>query len=72
MSPFDSARRDLLRLAPLGLAAALPPLAHAAARTPGRAMRVTDHARAQGAILGKAMTGLKAGHGLVLVLVTLQ
>jgi hypothetical protein len=41
-------------------------------RTPGRAMRVTDHARAQGAILGKAMTGLKSGHGLVLVLVTLQ
>jgi len=41
-------------------------------RTPGRAMRVTDHARAQGAILGKAMTGLKSGHGMVLVLVTLQ
>jgi hypothetical protein len=29
-------------------------------------------ARAQGAILGKAMTGLKDGKGLVLVLVTLQ
>src|SRR6202021_693477 len=27
--------------------------------TPGRAMKVTDHARAQGAILGKAMTALK-------------
>ena len=40
--------------------------------TPGRAMKVTDHARAQGAILGKAMTGLKDGQGLVLVLVTLQ
>jgi len=40
--------------------------------TPGRAMRVSDHARAQGAILGKAMTGLKSGHGMVLVLVTLQ
>ena len=39
---------------------------------PGHAMRVTDHARAQGAILGKAMTGLNAGTGLVLVLVTLQ
>ncbi|WP_263373155.1 rhamnogalacturonidase [Granulicella aggregans] len=32
MSPFDSARRDLLRLSSLGLAAALPPVAHAAAR----------------------------------------
>jgi hypothetical protein len=35
-------------------------------------MKVTDHARAQGAILGKAMTGLKEGKGVVLVLVTLQ
>jgi hypothetical protein len=40
--------------------------------TPGHAMRVSDHARAQGAILGKAMTGLEEGTGLVLVLVTLQ
>ena len=40
--------------------------------TPGHAMKVADHARAQGAILGKAMTGLKQGRGLVLVLVTLQ
>jgi len=40
--------------------------------TPGRAMRVSDHARAQGAILGKAMTSLKNGQGMVLVLVTLQ
>ena len=40
--------------------------------TPGHAMKVTDHSRAQGAILGKAMTGLKEGKGLVLVLVTLQ
>ncbi len=39
---------------------------------PGRAMRVRDHVRAQGAILGKAMTGLKQGRGMVLVLVTLQ
>jgi hypothetical protein len=39
---------------------------------PGCAMKVSDHARAQGAILGKAMTGLKEGRGLVLVLVTLQ
>ena len=40
--------------------------------SPGYAMKVTDHARAQGAILGKAMTGLKEGKGVVLVLVTLQ
>ena len=40
--------------------------------TPGHAMKVTDHARAQGAILGKAMSALKEGQGLVLILVTLQ
>ncbi len=40
--------------------------------TPGHAMKVTDHDQAQGAILGKAMTGLDSGTGLVLVLVTLQ
>ena len=40
--------------------------------TPGHAMKVANPARAQGAIIGKAMTGLKAGKGLVLVLVTLQ
>ena len=39
---------------------------------PGHAMKVTDHARAQGAILGKAMSSLESGQGLVLVLVTLQ
>ncbi|HTQ49161.1 MAG TPA: hypothetical protein VMJ12_00525 [Candidatus Acidoferrales bacterium] len=39
---------------------------------PGHAMKVTDHARASGAILGKAMTGLSQGEGMVLVLVTLQ
>ena len=39
---------------------------------PGHAMKVTDHLRAQGAILGKAMSALKQGQGLVLVLVTLQ
>lgn len=39
---------------------------------PGHAMKATDHARAQGAILGKAMTGLDRGKGMVLVLVTLQ
>jgi hypothetical protein len=40
--------------------------------TPGHAMKVTDHAKSQGAIIGKAMTGLAQGKGLVLVLVTLQ
>jgi hypothetical protein len=40
--------------------------------TPGHAMKVTDPSRAQGAILGKAMTALARGKGLVLVLVTLQ
>lgn len=40
--------------------------------TPGHAMRVTDYTRAQGAIIGKAMTSLSGGKGLVLVLVTLQ
>lgn len=39
---------------------------------PGHAMKVTDHTKAQGAIIGKAMTSLKEGRGLVLVLVTLQ
>jgi hypothetical protein len=40
--------------------------------TPGHAMRVSDHAAAQGAVLGKAMTALPEGKGLVLVLVSLQ
>jgi len=40
--------------------------------TPGHAMKVRDHVKAQGAILGKAMTGLKEGKGMILVLVTLQ
>jgi hypothetical protein len=40
--------------------------------TPGHAMKATDPAKAQGAIIGKAMTGLKEGKGLALVLVTLQ
>ena len=40
--------------------------------TLGHAMKVSDHARASGAILGKAMSGLNEGKGLVLVLVTLQ
>jgi hypothetical protein len=40
--------------------------------TRGHAMKVVDHQRAQGAILGKAMSSLRDGTGLVLVLVTLQ
>jgi hypothetical protein len=39
---------------------------------PGHAMKVTDHSRANGAILGKAMTALDDGTSLVLVLVSLQ
>jgi hypothetical protein len=40
--------------------------------TPGHAMKVIDHARAMGAVLGKAMSRLESGKGLVLVLVSLQ
>jgi hypothetical protein len=40
--------------------------------TPGHAMKVTDHTRASGAIIGKAMTSLESGRGVVLVLVSLQ
>ncbi len=40
--------------------------------TPGHAMKATDLARAQGAVLGKAMSSLNTGKGLVLVLVSLQ
>jgi hypothetical protein len=40
--------------------------------TPGHAMRVTDRVRGQGAMLGKAMTALDQGRGMVLVFVTLQ
>lgn len=42
-----------------------------AART-GHAMKASDRSRAQGAILGKAMTALDSGTGMVLVLVSLQ
>lgn len=42
------------------------------AATPGHAMTATDLPRAQGAILGKAMSALPGGKGLVLVLVSLQ
>ena len=40
--------------------------------TPGHVMRVSNHAQAQGAMIGKAMSALESGRGLVLVLVTLQ
>lgn len=40
--------------------------------TPGYAMKVTDYSRAQGAIVGKAMSSLTSGQGFILVLVNLQ
>lgn len=40
--------------------------------TPGHGMKAGDPGRSHGAIIGKAMTGLKSGKGLVLVLVALQ
>jgi len=41
--------------------------------TPGYAMKVTDHVRSQGAVLGKAMESLEQGKkGQILVLVALQ
>lgn len=40
--------------------------------TPGHAMKANDLAKAQGAIIGKAMTSLDSEMGLVLVIVTLQ
>lgn len=39
---------------------------------PGYVMAAADHDRAQGAVIGKAMTGLSSGTGLVLVLINLQ
>ncbi len=39
---------------------------------PGYAMAVTDYERAHGTVIGKAMTGLESGTGLVLVLINLQ
>jgi hypothetical protein len=39
---------------------------------PGHAMKATDHERWDGAIIGKAMSSLEDGEGLVLVLVNLQ
>ncbi len=40
--------------------------------TPGHVMKVSDYTKAQGTILGKAMSPLDQGQGLVLVLVSLQ
>ncbi|MGE0479480.1 MAG: hypothetical protein AB7Q17_03305 [Phycisphaerae bacterium] len=40
--------------------------------TPGHAMTVTDEPKAPGAVIGKAMTTLESGKGLVLVLVQPQ
>jgi hypothetical protein len=40
--------------------------------TPGHAMKVSDYDQAKGAVIGKAMTSLAEGEGLVLVLVSLQ
>ncbi|MBC7834745.1 MAG: hypothetical protein H7Y88_06550 [Phycisphaerales bacterium] len=40
--------------------------------TPGHAMGVTDDSKRGGTVIGKAMTELKEGKGLVLVLVNLQ
>jgi hypothetical protein len=40
--------------------------------TPGMAMRASDPERRSGATIGKAMTSLEKGRGLVLVLVSLQ
>jgi hypothetical protein len=40
--------------------------------TPGHAMAARDFERSHGAVIGKAMTSLDEGTGLVLVLVNLQ
>jgi len=40
--------------------------------TPGHAMKATDSSKSNGAIIGKAMTELEQGQGIVLVLVNLQ
>jgi hypothetical protein len=40
--------------------------------TPGHAMKVSDYNKANGSVIGKAMSNLKSGKGLVLVLVSLK
>lgn len=42
------------------------------ASTPGHVMKATDRLKAFGAVVGKALTGLKNGTGLIQVLVALQ
>ncbi|MCO6492882.1 MAG: hypothetical protein J5I98_30970 [Phaeodactylibacter sp.] len=39
---------------------------------PGFAMSIQDHSKANGTVVGKAMTGNDEGEGMVLVLVNLQ
>lgn len=39
---------------------------------PGHAMKVRSYRKAEGAVIGKAMSSLKSGRGLVLVLVSLK
>lgn len=60
-------------LADAALAAIQPGDLLTTSDTPGHAMKVVEHERAMGAIIGKAMTPLGQGEkGLVLVLVSLQ
>jgi hypothetical protein len=40
--------------------------------TPGHAMKVTNKHKAEGAIIGKALTGITQGKGLILILVTVR
>jgi hypothetical protein len=40
--------------------------------TYGHAMKASDFSQAQGAVIGKAMTALEKGKGLVLVLISMQ
>lgn len=49
-----------------------PPDLLVASFTPSHVMVVGDYAQAQGAIIGKAMSSLDQGQGLILVLVSLQ
>ena len=56
----------------LDLGAIVPGDRLTTAKLAGHAMRATDSLRSDGAVLGKAMTGLDKGTGLVLVLVNLQ
>ena len=42
------------------------------APTPGKAMKVRKLRKAQGSIIGKAMTSMESEEGLVLILINLQ